>query len=147
MSRLKIEIPDEFIFSTEIPVLIEHINYGAHLGNDSYLSILHEARIRFLESLGVSELSISGTIGIVLTDSYIGYKKEAHRGDILKVYVTIQNISRLECDFYYKITSVKSGALLTVAKTGAAFFDFKPRALAPLPKEALAILSSSLSQK
>lgn len=132
MSRLKIQMPEEFTFSTEIPVLIEHINYGSHLGNDSYLSIIHEARIRFLESLGVSELSISGDIGLVLTDSYVSYKQETTRGDILKVLVTLDSLTRLECDFYYKMISKRSGDTIALAKTGAAFFDYKKRKLTPL---------------
>lgn len=143
MSRLKILIPERFSFSTEISVLIEHVNYGAHLGNDSYLSIIHEARIRFLESFGVSELSISGVIGIVLTDSYVSYKQETTRGDILEVFVAIDNITRLECDFYYKMISKKSGATIAIAKTGAAFFDFQKRKLAPLPSSIIEKLNSN----
>ncbi|MCU0364969.1 MAG: hypothetical protein MUE93_04775 [Ignavibacteriaceae bacterium] len=40
MPRIKIETPDKFIFSTEIPIRITDINYGGHLGNDSLLSII-----------------------------------------------------------------------------------------------------------
>jgi len=46
MARIKIEIPDKFIYKTEIPIRITDINYGGHLGNDSLLSIIHEARVR-----------------------------------------------------------------------------------------------------
>jgi acyl-CoA thioesterase FadM len=135
MSRLAIEIPDDFSFSTQLPVLIEHVNYGAHLGNDSYLSIIHEARIRYLESLGVSELVFEKPLGLVLTDSYIGYKQETTRGDILEVFVSLKNLTRLECDFYYKLISIHSGKLIAIAKTGAAFFNFETRKLSPLSKE------------
>jgi acyl-CoA thioester hydrolase len=144
MSRLNIEIPEDFTFSTQIPVLVEHVNYGAHLGNDSYLSILHEARVRFLESLGFSELSVLETIGIVLTDSYISYKKETTRGDVLEIFVKLDNLSRLECDFYYKMVSKNLGVTIALAKTGAAFFDYKKRKLSPLPKHLLEILQNKL---
>ncbi len=56
MSRIKIEMPEKFIYKTEIPVRITDINYGGHLGNDSLLSIIHEARVRFLKHLEYSEV-------------------------------------------------------------------------------------------
>jgi hypothetical protein len=39
MARVKIDLPDKFIFKTEIPIRINDINYGGHLGNDAVLSI------------------------------------------------------------------------------------------------------------
>ena len=49
MARVKLQLPANFLFSTEIPIRISDINYGGHLGNDAVLSIVHEARIQFLQ--------------------------------------------------------------------------------------------------
>ena len=65
MPRIKIKLPEKFIFRTEIPIRITDINYGGHLGNDSLLSIIHEARVRFLKSLGYSESNVEG-VGIIM---------------------------------------------------------------------------------
>ena len=75
MPRIKIEIPERFIYKTEIPIRITDINYGGHLGNDSLLSIIHEARVRFLKNLGYSEANVEGS-GIIMIDSAIQYKSE-----------------------------------------------------------------------
>jgi len=48
MSRVVIALPNEFSFSTELDVRIQHINRGNHLGNDSLITFLNEARVRFL---------------------------------------------------------------------------------------------------
>ena len=37
MPRIKLELHEILIYSTEIPVRITDINYGGHLGNDSIL--------------------------------------------------------------------------------------------------------------
>ena len=60
MPRIKIELPEIFIFKTEISIRITDINYGGHLGNDSLLSIIHEARVRFLKHLDYSESDVEG---------------------------------------------------------------------------------------
>ena len=63
MARIKIDLPDHFVFSTEIPIYIGHINYGHHLDNALLLSLISEARVRFFKSLGYTELGalVAGT--------------------------------------------------------------------------------------
>ncbi len=47
MPKVKIELPDKFIFKTEIPIRISDINYGGQLGNDSVLSTSQELCVIF----------------------------------------------------------------------------------------------------
>ncbi|MFL5774339.1 MAG: acyl-CoA thioesterase, partial [Flavisolibacter sp.] len=81
MPRLKIQLPDQFTFSTLIPVRITDLNYGNHVGNDSMLSILHEARMQFLAQFGYTELEIEG-VGIIMSDVSIEFKTEVFYGDV-----------------------------------------------------------------
>ena len=60
MGRVKLDMPKEFLFSTEMPVRISDVNYGGHLGNDSVMSMAHETRVRFLAEHGYSELDVCG---------------------------------------------------------------------------------------
>ena len=64
MARIKLHMPETYLFSTNIDVRITDLNYGNHLANDSLLSIIHEARVRFLNHFGYTELDIEG-IGLV----------------------------------------------------------------------------------
>ena len=48
MARIKIDLPESFTFSTEIPIYIGHINYGHHLDNAALISLVSEARVRYL---------------------------------------------------------------------------------------------------
>jgi len=43
MARVKIDLPEEFIFSTEIEVRIGDVLAGRHLGNHSLIAMLNEA--------------------------------------------------------------------------------------------------------
>jgi acyl-CoA thioesterase FadM len=52
MARVKLELPDSLGFSTDIEVHIGYINYGNYLGNNSMLTLIQEARMRFLKSMG-----------------------------------------------------------------------------------------------
>jgi acyl-CoA thioester hydrolase len=134
MPRIKIELPDKFIYSTEIPIRITDINYGGHLGNDSLLSIIHEARVRFLNQLGYSESNVEGT-GIIMIDSAIQYKSEGFYGDELLVEIAVNDFAAIGCDFIYRLTNKNSQKEIAVAKTGIVFFDYGKRKTAPVPTE------------
>lgn len=138
MARVKLDLPDTFEFSTDIQVRIGDINYGGHLGNDAVLSLIHEARIRFLRKHGFTETNIDG-VGLIMTDTVIVYKSEGFYGDTLAIGVTVADFTRTGCDFLYKIENRKKGHEVARAKTGIVFFDYKTRKVMPVPEKFRAI--------
>ena len=86
MTRVHIDLPDHFDFSPEIPVRITDMNYGGHLGNDTVLSLMHEARMQYLAQFGYSEMAIEGS-GLIMVDASVMYKAEVFSGDIVRVEI------------------------------------------------------------
>ncbi len=123
MARIKIDIPQAFPFSTEIPIRISDINYGGHLGHDAILPIVHEARIKFLASMSYDEGNIEG-FTYIMADAVIVYKAQAFHGQILVIEIGVQDFTRSSCDFVYRITDKETGTEITQAKTGMVFFDY-----------------------
>ena len=134
MARIKIEIPKKFIYKTEIPIRISDINYGGHLGNDSLLSIIHEARLQFLNHLGYSESNIEGS-GIIMVDAGIQYKSEAFYADELIIEVAVTDFTGIGCDFVFRLTNKNSNKEIATAKTGIVFFNYEKRKTATVPPE------------
>jgi len=134
MARIKIEMPDNYIFSTDLPVRISDINYGGHLSNDAMLSIVHEARIRFLNNYHYSELDIEG-LGLIMTDSAIVYKAEGFHGDQLQIDIALGDFNKYGCDIFYLITNKKTAVEIAHAKTGVVFFDYEQRKVTAIPEE------------
>ena len=133
MARVKIDLPDNFAFSTEIPVYIGHINYGNHLDNAAMLSLVSEARMRFFASMGYSESNVDG-VGIIVADAAIQYKAEVFYGDLLRFEMTASDFSRLGCDLLYRVTRVSDSTEVARGKTGIVFFDYQERAKANVPQ-------------
>lgn len=127
----KLKLP-EFEFQTEIPVLIEHINYAGHLGNDSMLSILHEARMRFLHSRGLTESN--RTFGLLMVESHIQYISESFYGDILRVYVQASKPKRSFCSFFYLLINASKQKEAARACTTLAFFNHQKQKMAIPPQ-------------
>lgn len=139
MSRVKIVFPDTCLYTTEIPVRITDINYGGHLGNDSVLSVLHEARVQCLQHLGFTEADVAG-VGIIMTDAAIVYKHESFYGDVLKIEVAVNDLTRTGCDFVFQLTAKNTGKEIALAKTGIVFFDYSSRKVVAVPQAFLKII-------
>jgi acyl-CoA thioesterase FadM len=132
MARVKLQIPTNLPFHTEIPIRIYDINYGGHLGNDAILSIVHEARVQFLQSLGYTELDIEGT-GIMMTDAVITYISEGFYGDVLEVEVGVMDFQSANCDFVFRLTNKATGKEVVRAKIGITFINRQTRKISPVP--------------
>lgn len=137
MARIKLDIPQTFLFQTTIPVRITDINYGGHAGNDSILSIIHEARMQFLKHWGGDEKNFFGT-GLIMNDVAIQFKEEVFYGDILEVSVALQDIEKVSFDIVYKLNIIKADGASTVAvaKTGMVCFDYNTKKITAVPQEA-----------
>ncbi len=141
MQRIKIDLPEKFLFSTEISVRVYDVNFAGHLSNDSILSMVHEARILFLKNWGYSEIDTEGA-GIIMFDAAIQYKSQGYHGDVLLFDVTVDNFIKNGCDFFFKIINKSNGKEIARAKTGIAFFDYKSNKLVAVPQKFKSLIDS-----
>jgi acyl-CoA thioesterase FadM len=137
MARIKIDLPDTFSFSCHIPVRITDINYGGHVGNDTVLSILHEARMQFFNSFGYTEMNFAGT-GMIMADLAITFKSELFYGDVVIASVAIGEISKIGFDLFYTLEkqSIDRKILVAAAKTGIVCFDYEKKKVVVVPEAA-----------
>jgi YbgC/YbaW family acyl-CoA thioester hydrolase len=140
--RPKLTLPDQFTFSTEMKVRVSDVNYAGHLSNDRVLSIMHEARARFLNHHGFTEMDVAG-VGTIMADAVIIYKSEAFHGDRLTIEVAVGDFHKLGCDFFYRIINQASQKEVARGKTGHVFFDYEARKMQPVPAKFLEVCGST----
>jgi acyl-CoA thioesterase FadM len=141
MARVEIELPERFLFTTEIPIRIGDVNYGGHLGNDAVLSLVHEARVRFFARHGWTELDVTGP-GIVMVDAAVVYRAEGSWGMTLRVDLAAADLRTRGCDLLYRLTDVATGKEIARAKTGIVFFDYAARRVVHVPEAFRAALGA-----
>ena len=143
MERIKVNIPEVFSFSTTIAIRISDVNYGGHVGNDSFLSLIHEARLQFLKHHGYSEMDVEG-VGLIMTDVAIEYKRELAYGNTVRISVAANGFDRLGFDLFYLMEVVEGESAIVAgkAKTGMLCFDYTNKKKASIPAAAIEKLSS-----
>lgn len=134
MARIKIEEAPSYPFVANIPIRISDINYGNHVGNDSILSIIHEARMQYLGQFGYTEINCGG-VGLIMSDAGIEFKKELFYGDKIEVHIGTSNFSSVGFDMYYKIVKKENDKTITavLAKTGMICFNYELKKIAAVP--------------
>ena len=144
MDRVKIDLPKSFQFSTKIPIRITDVNYGGHVGNDSFLALIQEARLKFFKHHGYSELNLEGC-STIMVDAAIEFKAELFYGDEVEISVAVNNISKLGFDLFYLLEKrVDSNKVICgKAKTGILCYDYQQKKKVPLPENAVAKFTGS----
>lgn len=143
MARIKIDLPETFSFHTSFAVRITDLNYGAHAGNDTVLSFVHEARVRYLKSLGYTEMNLEG-VSLIMADAALIFKNEIYYGDELLISVRAVEFNRVGFDLIYKLEKKPSDQpliLVAIVKTAMACFDYERRKLVWLPEKVLTQLA------
>jgi len=133
LARVKVDLPPVLQFTTEIPVRVTDINYGGHLGNDSLLSIIHEARVQFFASLGYTERNVEG-VGIIMTDAVLLYKAQVFYGDVLEIAIGVADLSNVGAEIVYRVTSKETMKEAARVRTGIAFFDYERKKIVEVPE-------------
>jgi acyl-CoA thioester hydrolase len=136
MSRIKIDLPGEFPFSCVIPVRITDINYGGHVGNDTVLSIIHEARMQYFRNFGYTEMNFAG-VGMIMANVAIEFKTELFYGDHVIASVAATNFSKIGFELVYRLEKEQDGIRKNVAlaRTGMICYDYEKKKIVAVPEE------------
>lgn len=144
MSRLNIEIPVNELSHVRIPVRISDINYGNHVGNDAIVSIIHEARVQFLQNHSFTELDAGG-ISLIMKDLQVNYLNESFYGDMLEVVIGCNEISGVSFQLVYRVLTHRHEKVIDIAhaSTRLVGYNYNTRRVTKLPDALVSILNTN----
>src|SRR5690606_36791840 len=121
--RLHLEFPEfQYSFNTQLTVRITEINSGEHLANDSMISMISEARARFLYQFGIEEVSVND-VGIIVTDLATTYRREAFARETLVFEVGLMDLNKYGGELIFRIAEAEAGEHVALAKSGFGFYS------------------------
>lgn len=125
--------------SVSVPLRITDLNYGNHVGNDSIVSLIHQARVLWLATLGFTEFDVDGA-SLIQADLEVSYKQELFYPDMLAVDLFAGDISSAGFEILYHLKN-NAGETIALAKTGIVFFDYESRSVMAMPEAFRQILN------
>jgi acyl-CoA thioesterase FadM len=126
MARVEIDLPETWLFTTELPIRVADLNYGGHLGNDRVLSLAQEVRVQWLARHGLGELEVGGA-GLILADAAVIYRAEGKLGMVLRAELGLGEVRSRGLELVVRLTDVASGQEIALVKTGVLCFDYAAR--------------------
>jgi acyl-CoA thioesterase FadM len=134
MARISIDLPGSFLFETEVVVRASDLNYTNHLGHDSVLVLMQEARLHYYRKMGFrDELSFDGPVGLIISDAAVVYKSESFLGDVLTCKIATADFHKYGFDLLYLLVNRSTGKEVARGKTGIVCFDYQKRKIALMP--------------
>lgn len=140
----KFEVPkiNKLLFTTILSIRISDINYGNHLGHDALVSLLHEARLEFLKSLGHTEL-VAPDLVILVTTLLVNYKGQGFYGDELLIELGTSELYNTSFELIYDVYTKDKTRKIANALTILTFYDIAKAKTVSIPNEFLIKLGSS----
>lgn len=133
MARLNLQFPEQqYFYTTQLTVRVTDINGANHLGNDSMISMISEARARFLYEFGIRETE-QDSVGIIVTDLATTYRAEAHARDQLLFEVGVMDFNDYGGDITFRISRPADQTLVAMAKSGFVFFSYRDKKVISMP--------------
>ena len=124
----------QLLFRALFPVRIGDINYGGHMGNDRFLSLFHDARLQYLQSLGFSEQDIGEGVALIMSEARLRYRAEAFYGDTLEVRVRIAELGDIRFTLEYEVRKQGEETVVATGATVLVGFDYGRRKPCRLPE-------------
>jgi YbgC/YbaW family acyl-CoA thioester hydrolase len=148
MREKKLLSSKPYIYQTNITVQIDDINYGGHVGNERYLLFAQETRMRFLQTIGHTEIRF-GEFGLVVAEAGIEYFTELFHGDLITVSISIDNIGKVAFDCFYKIEKILNEKTIIAAciKTNMVCYDYKEKKVRTIPEDIRNKFNEMISSK
>jgi acyl-CoA thioester hydrolase len=129
------------MYISKYNVRISDINYGGHMGNERALVAFQQARIEWLETLGLSELNIGEGRGLIQRRANVEYLREISLGDILNIKIYPVEIKGSYFVLGHEVNN-QNGITVLTGNVTLGSFDYNNKKLAKIPNTLKEILEN-----
>lgn len=123
MERVTLDFPAAAVIHRHsLTVRVTDMNYGQHLGHDTLVSLLHEARAQAFAALDIPESDMHGYPSVV-ADLAVQYQHQARWPDALVIETAVPEPQGKALTVYQRISNVKSQKVVATARVNQLLLD------------------------
>jgi acyl-CoA thioester hydrolase len=89
-------------FHRNLTVRVNDLNYGNHVGHQTFFSYFQEARVAYLNQLGFTELDMGGC-GMIMAEAGCKYKRALFLNDRIRVACAVVELKSKRFTMAYQI--------------------------------------------
>jgi acyl-CoA thioester hydrolase len=126
---------NEFHFCHAIEVRYGDLDPQGHVNNASYLTYLEQARIAYIQHLGLWPSSSFLDIGIILADAHLTFRAPILFGQPVHVGVRVARLGNKSLVMEYRLEDGQTGQELASGSTVLVTYDYRRGQTTPIPPD------------
>lgn len=124
-----------FRFYHSMEVRYGDLDPQGHLNNAKYLTYIEQARIAYMQHLGLWTGGSFLDIGIILAEARLTFKAPIHWGQPIRVGVRIDRLGNKSFDVFYTIEDAQSNNQHANGMTVQVAYDYHTGKTVPIPDD------------
>lgn len=129
------------LYTHNVNVRIDDINFGKHLDTSKFSALMHDARANFLNSHHLSEGDCFG-VALIVLNLQIEYRSQCFFADHLELNVYLDEVRGKKITFSKEIYNKTTGKLAARGTVLMGFFDLDKQKLTNAPQPFIDLLNS-----
>jgi acyl-CoA thioester hydrolase len=125
----------EFRFHHPIEVRYGDLDPQGHVNNARYLTYMEQARIAYIQALGLWKGGSFLDVGIILADARVTFKAAIQYGQPVKVGVCVTHLGNKSMTMEYSLEDGASGQLLATGVSVLVAYNYRESATISIPDD------------
>lgn len=130
-----------FHFYHPIEVRYGDLDPQGHVNNACYLTYMEQARIAYIQQLGLWKGGSFLDVGIILADAQVTFKEPIQFGQAVRVGVRVTRLGRKSLTMEYQIEDARDGRPLATGASVLVAYDYRQERSLPVPDDWRLVLS------
>ena len=128
----------------EVYVRFSETDAAGHVNNTSYFLYFEEARLKFLEQVGIECNRDFLPSNVILVSTACDYVSQAFAGQILRITTEVSNVGNKSFKVNHVLTSADKGTVVAKGTAVLVCFNYEEQKTVLIPEEIRAILEQKL---
>ena len=125
----------DFKFYHPIEVRYGDLDPQGHVNNAKYLTYMEQARIHYIQHLGLWTGGSFMDVGIILADLHITFRAAVTFGQTVRVGMRVARLGNKSMDTHYIIEDTTTGQVLADGASVLVAYDYHKQQSIPIPEE------------
>lgn len=122
-----------FKFFHPIEVRYGDLDPQGHVNNANYLTYFEQARISYIQGLGLWQPGSFLNIGIILADAHITFRAAVLFGQKIRVGVRVTRLGNKSLDMEYQMEDAETGQVVAVGTSVLVAYEYTTQRTIPVP--------------
>lgn len=119
-----------FRFSIAFPIQYDHIDAQRHLNNVAYFLFMQQARLAYLQEVGLWHGDSFDSIGMILLETSCTFRAPAHFGEAVTVWTRVSRLGIKSFDFEYSLVTERGE--IAVGRSVQVCYDYEKQRSIPM---------------